>query len=303
MRGWRNEFFASGATGRTRGLDEPFGAHDVAGFECESHQQLGGLAGGDAAAHAIALWVSDGNLARRVYERAGFNAPVLREDQRRFSSSVQDVLNLQRAIEASQRPLVNCGVALHSLRAARAESVLRMVYVLFTEGYFASSGERVLRLELCEEAIRLAMLVAAHPRFIPEIARRLADPAFTKRLHLTEYHLEQFVQKREQLLQEVLDGLDKESMAALALIYMKKDHLESPVSLQESEEDALRRLGSSLGQCIAALESVPSRISCLAHSAAAAGSVFASEIRFGHGEEYSRPNAPATCGDAKEVPV
>lgn len=49
--------------------------------------------------------------------------------------------------------------------AARAESVLRMVYVLFTEGYFASSGERVLRLELCEEAIRLAMLVAAHPRF------------------------------------------------------------------------------------------------------------------------------------------
>jgi hypothetical protein len=98
--------------------------------------------------------------------------------------------------------------------------------------------------------------VAAHPRFIPEIARRLADPAFTKRLHLTEYHLGQFVQKREQLLQEVLDGLDKESMAALALIYMKKDHLESPVSLQESEEDALRRLGSSLGQCIAALESL-----------------------------------------------
>lgn len=98
--------------------------------------------------------------------------------------------------------------------------------------------------------------VAAHPRFIPEIARRLADPAFTKRLHLTEYHLAQFVQKREQLLQEVLDGLDKESMAALALIYMKKDHLESPVSLQDSEEDALRRLGSSLGQCIAALESL-----------------------------------------------
>lgn len=98
--------------------------------------------------------------------------------------------------------------------------------------------------------------VAAHPRFIPEIARRLADPAFTKRLHLTEYHLGQFVQKREQLLQEVLDGLDKESMAALALIYMKKDHLESPVLLQESEEDALRRLGSSLGQCIAALESL-----------------------------------------------
>jgi energy-coupling factor transporter ATP-binding protein EcfA2 len=99
-------------------------------------------------------------------------------------------------------------------------------------------------------------LVAAHPRFIPEIARRLADPTFTKRLYLTEHHLGQFVQKREQLLQEVLDGLDKDSMAALALIYMKKDHLDSPISLQETEEDALSRLGSNLGKCITALESL-----------------------------------------------
>jgi hypothetical protein len=64
------------------------------------------------------------------------------------------------------------------------------------------------------------------------------------------------VQKREQLLQEVLDGLDKDSMAALALIYMKKDHLDSPISLQETEEDALSRLGSNLGKCITALESL-----------------------------------------------
>lgn len=98
--------------------------------------------------------------------------------------------------------------------------------------------------------------VAAHPRFIPEIARRLADPTFTQRLYLTEYHLGQFVQKREQLLQEVIDGLDKDSMAALALIYMKKDHLESPISLQETEENAVQRLGSSLGKCITALESL-----------------------------------------------
>jgi hypothetical protein len=98
--------------------------------------------------------------------------------------------------------------------------------------------------------------VAAHSRFIPEIARRLADPTFTKRLYLTEHHLGQFVQKREQLLQEVLDGLDKDSMAALALIYMKKDHLISPISLQDTEEDALARLGSSLGKCITALESL-----------------------------------------------
>lgn len=98
--------------------------------------------------------------------------------------------------------------------------------------------------------------VASHSRFIPEIARRLGDPVFTKHLTLTEYHLGQFVQKREQLLQEVLDGLDKDSVAALALIYMKKDRLESPILLDDKEIDALARLGSDLGGCIAALEAL-----------------------------------------------
>lgn len=46
----------------------------------------------------------------------------------------------------------------------RVQSVLRMIYVLFTEGYFTSGGPTVLRLELCREALRLAHLVAAHPR-------------------------------------------------------------------------------------------------------------------------------------------
>ncbi|MDY0748718.1 hypothetical protein SNE35_29740 [Paucibacter sp. R3-3] len=98
--------------------------------------------------------------------------------------------------------------------------------------------------------------VSGHARFIPEIARRLADPAFTKHLHLTEYHLSDFVDRREQLLQEVLDGLDKDSLAALALIYMKKDHLQSPISLTAAEEDALQRLDSSLGDCIDGLEAL-----------------------------------------------
>ncbi|MFT3706379.1 MAG: sigma-70 family RNA polymerase sigma factor [Archangium sp.] len=46
----------------------------------------------------------------------------------------------------------------------RVQAVLRMIYVLFTEGYFASEGEQVLRLELCREALRLGRLIADHPR-------------------------------------------------------------------------------------------------------------------------------------------
>jgi len=98
--------------------------------------------------------------------------------------------------------------------------------------------------------------MAAHARFIPETARRIADPLFTKDLYLSEYHLGQFVEKREQLLLEVIQGLDASSKAALGLIYMSKDNLESPVTLRDKEPEALERFGSTLGECIAALDAL-----------------------------------------------
>jgi RNA polymerase sigma factor (sigma-70 family) len=45
----------------------------------------------------------------------------------------------------------------------RLDSVLQSLYLLFNEGYKASSGENLVREELCEEAIRLAELLMAHP--------------------------------------------------------------------------------------------------------------------------------------------
>lgn len=106
--------------------------------------------------------------------------------------------------------------------------------------------------------------IASHPRFIPETARRLADPLFTKGLFIDPYYLSQFVEKREQLLQEVLQGLDSDSKAALALIYMRNDRLDSPIELQQSEAEALERLGSDLGGCVAALPRDAEQQSCLA---------------------------------------
>ncbi len=61
-----------------------------------------------------------------LYERAGFQAPQLRGDQRRFRTDVAQVLALQRGIQAQQGPLLNAGVAVHSLRAARPESILAL---------------------------------------------------------------------------------------------------------------------------------------------------------------------------------
>jgi len=45
----------------------------------------------------------------------------------------------------------------------RLDSVLQSLYLLFNEGYKASSGESLVREELCEEAIRLTQLLLEHP--------------------------------------------------------------------------------------------------------------------------------------------
>jgi len=45
----------------------------------------------------------------------------------------------------------------------RLDGVLQSLYLLFNEGYKASSGERLVREEICQEAIRLAGLLVEHP--------------------------------------------------------------------------------------------------------------------------------------------
>lgn len=62
-----------------------------------------------------------------LYQRAGFTQPHLRDDQRRFATDAQGVCALQRGLAASGRPLLNAGVAIHSLRAAEPTQLLRLV--------------------------------------------------------------------------------------------------------------------------------------------------------------------------------
>ncbi len=57
----------------------------------------------------------------------------------------------------------------------RLHTVLNVLYLFFNEGYGATEGEDLVRHDLCEEAIRLAFLVAEHPASdLPETHALLA---------------------------------------------------------------------------------------------------------------------------------
>ena len=113
--------------------------------------------------------------------------------------------------------------------------------------------------------------VASHPRFIPETARQLADPFFTDKLfpddyHINDHYLGQFVERREELLQDIVQGLDTDSQAALALVFMRDGHLRSPVDLEPPETQALERLGSSIGKSVQALQSLRGSLVVFSHA-------------------------------------
>jgi RNA polymerase sigma-70 factor (ECF subfamily) len=47
--------------------------------------------------------------------------------------------------------------------SSRLDGVLQILYLFFNEGYKASTGDSLVRADLCHEAIRLALLLARHP--------------------------------------------------------------------------------------------------------------------------------------------
>jgi formimidoylglutamate deiminase len=61
-----------------------------------------------------------------LYERAGFGQPGLRRDQARFKFDAEDVWSAAQVVQHHAGPRLNVGVAIHSLRAARAESIHRL---------------------------------------------------------------------------------------------------------------------------------------------------------------------------------
>ncbi|MGC1400005.1 RNA polymerase sigma factor [Candidatus Binatus sp.] len=77
------------------------------------------------------------------------------------ATMAQRLVRAKRKIRAARIPYE---VPSPELIAERLDAVMAVIYLVFNEGYAASSGDRLLRTDLCAEAIRLArMLVALMP--------------------------------------------------------------------------------------------------------------------------------------------
>jgi RNA polymerase sigma-70 factor, ECF subfamily len=94
-------------------------------------------------------------LALTLKTVAGFS---VREIARAFLA--QETTIAQRQIREER---IECEMPSGAGVLIRLDSVLEALYLLFNEGYSAHQGQLLLRADLCEEAIRLARMVAAHP--------------------------------------------------------------------------------------------------------------------------------------------
>ncbi|MBM3757966.1 MAG: sigma-70 family RNA polymerase sigma factor [Acidobacteria bacterium] len=104
---------------------------------------------------------AESQIALALRTLCGFD---VREISRALLTSEANVAKrITRAKEKFRTTNVNPTALTPTMIRQRLPSVLSAVYLLFNEGYSSTLADRLIRHDLCEEAIRLALLTAEHP--------------------------------------------------------------------------------------------------------------------------------------------
>ena len=103
---------------------------------------------------------SDSQVALTLRTLCGFSIP---EIAKAFLTTEENInKRLVRARQKIREDKIPFEVPEGKDLESRLDAVLETIYLLFNEGYSASTGNDLIRFELCEEAIRLAGIIAEH---------------------------------------------------------------------------------------------------------------------------------------------
>jgi RNA polymerase sigma-70 factor (ECF subfamily) len=105
----------------------------------------------------------DSQIALTLKTLCGFS---IKEISKAFLTTEENInKRLVRARKKVREEKIPFEVPIGKDLKKRLQSVLETIYLLFNEGYSASTGENLIRYEICEEAIRLTEIIALHPSF------------------------------------------------------------------------------------------------------------------------------------------
>jgi RNA polymerase sigma factor (sigma-70 family) len=103
---------------------------------------------------------AEAQVALALKTLCGFSVPEI--SHAFLTTEAAIAKRLTRAKQKIQEAQVPFEIPTGDELTQRLDSVLHSLYLLFNEGYKASSGENLVREELCDEAIRLTQLLAQH---------------------------------------------------------------------------------------------------------------------------------------------
>lgn len=98
--------------------------------------------------------------------------------------------------------------------------------------------------------------ISNSPNFFPELAKRLGDPFFTQNLSLDYFSIRNFIEEPKQFLFDIIEQLNSQHFAALALIFMRSGRLESPPNIDSSESKSIDLLGATLSGIVSSLSTL-----------------------------------------------
>lgn len=98
--------------------------------------------------------------------------------------------------------------------------------------------------------------VARSEHFLPEIARRLGDPFFTRDLPIEVSAVMDFVERPQHFLCDVIRRLDPSSRAALGIVFMRGGRIPSLRKLGPEENQAVSLLDTTVGEMRRALKAL-----------------------------------------------